>query len=87
MTTTKDQDRATGTTVCSASLRAIRTVVQYSIAIPSLVFLIAFVTLCGAPLAILFFLMVCPFATVHWAFAGNKSWWDSWKDSAKIFTE
>lgn len=41
--------------------------------------LIAAVTIVGTPFAVVFFLGLCPFATIRWAFVGDETWWESWK--------
>jgi hypothetical protein len=63
----------------------IRESIRWAVIAMTCVFFVLFVAACtvlGTPIAILFCICVCPFATVRWAF-GNERWIDAWKGTVK----
>lgn len=71
-------------------MKIAREVFRWMVIVPTVAFLavaipllIAAATVIGSPIALVFFLGVCPFATIRWAFVRNETWWESWKEIAK----
>ena len=42
------------------------------------------VTIIGLPIAFIYFLGCCPFATIRWAFNRDETWLESWKHVASL---
>lgn len=64
----------------------LRTILRWTIIVPSVfvgaalgIVVVASLTIIGTPIALVFSLGVCPFATIRWAFVGDEKWVDSWK--------
>lgn len=67
-------------------MRILRESIRCIVIVLTLIFgaaAVVLLTVVGAPIALLVFLGLCPFATIRWAFVGDETWLESWKRVAK----